>query len=121
MRRVLPLLAVVAAGGLLFAAAAFPAARTTTPGTNIVIGVVLSDQSVNVFEGAKAPRGSIITFLISNRGKRLHNFAVLGKKTPLIKPNHTAKLVVNLLARGAFPYRSTVDKGPRFRGHFIIY
>ena len=71
--------------------------------------------------GREGPARSTIIFLISNRGKKLHNFTVLGKKTPLIKPKHTARLVVNLLSRGAFPYRSTVDKGPRFRGHFIVY
>src|SRR5260221_5656175 len=115
----LVLAAVVAS--LILTAAALPLAKTTTPGSQIVIGVVITDQIVNVFEGAHAPRGSTIIFLISNRGKKLHNFAVLGKKTPLIKPKHTARLVVNLLSRGAFPYRSTVDSGSRFRGHFIVY
>lgn len=114
------LLVAVAAASIL-TVNALSAPKTTSPGKQIVIGVILSDQSVNVFEGAKAPRGSTVIFLISNRGQKVHNFEVLGKKTPLIKPKQGARLVINLLSRGAFPYQSTVDKGPRFRGHFVIY
>lgn len=120
MTRLLLVLAAVAAS-LAFVATGLSQPKTTTPGSQIVIGVILSDRSVNVFEGAKAPRGSTVIFLVSNRGKKLHNFEVLGKKTPLLRPNHTARLVINTLSRGAFPYESTVDKGPRFRGRFVIY
>ncbi|MDX6442545.1 MAG: hypothetical protein QOE43_2274 [Gaiellaceae bacterium] len=120
MARFWVLFALVAAS-LVLAGGAFPSPKTTTPGAQIVIGVILSDQSVNVFDGARAPRGATVIFLISNRGKKRHNFQVFGKRTVLLKPKQSAKMVVNVLARGAFPYQSTVDKGPRFRGHFVIY
>jgi hypothetical protein len=116
VRRILVLAAVLSA---LIAAGV--ASATTTPGAQIVIGVQVSDKSVNVFEGARAPRGSTVIFLVTNWGKKRHNFAVFGKKTPLLKPKQTAKITVNLLSRGAFPYASTVDRGPRFRGHFVVY
>lgn len=119
VKRVVVLAAVLAA--LTAAGVASAAVQTTTPGTQIVIGVQVSDKSVNVFDSARAPRGSTVIFLITNWGKKRHNFAVFGKKTPLLKPHQTAKITVNLLSRGAFPYRSTVDKGPRFRGHFVVY
>lgn len=119
VKRIILLVAALAALALAGTAAA--AVKTTTPGTQIVIGVQVSDKSVNVFEGARAPRGSTVIFLVTNWGKRRHNFAVFGKKTPLLKPHQTAKITVNLLSRGAYPYRSTVDPGPRFRGHFVVY
>jgi hypothetical protein len=120
MRRALSicLLLVVA---LVVGASASAGTRTTVPGAQIVIGVQLHDQSVNVFQGARAPRGSEVIFLITNWGKKRHNFAVFGKKTALLKPHQTAKITVFALARGEFPYRSTVDKGSRFRGMFTVY
>jgi hypothetical protein len=107
--------------GLALAVSASAAPRTTAPGSAVLVGVRITDQSVNVFEGARASRGSIVTFLVSNAGKKLHNFALLGKKTPTIKPGHSARFSVIMLARGRFLYRSTLDSGPRFRGYFTVY
>jgi hypothetical protein len=113
--------AVFAALLLAFAAFAGVARGTTAPGGRYVVGVRITDQSVNVFEGARAPRGAIITFLVANAGKKLHAFSLLGKRTPLIAPKHSARFTVILLARGKFLYRSPVDTGPRFRGYFLVY
>lgn len=115
------LIAALAAAVVALSAFAGAARGTTAPGGRYVIGVRITDASVNVFEAARAPRGAIITFLVANAGKKRHGFMLLGKKTPLIAPNHSARFTVILLARGKFPYRSPVDSGPRFRGYFTVY
>ena len=106
---------------LVIGASASAGTKTTAPGAQIVIGVRINDTSVDVFQGARAPRGAELVFLVTNWGKKRHNFAVFGKKTPLLKTHQTAKITVFALARGDFPYRSTVDKGSRFRGLFTVY
>src|SRR3954471_24842777 len=110
--------ALVAAGALASVAAAAP--QTTSPGGHALIGVRITDRSINVFDGARMARGVLTTFFVANAGKRVHDFSFLGKKTPPIRPGQSRKLTVMLLARGAFVYRSTFDKGARFRGLFIV-
>ena len=48
-----------------------------------------------------------VTFTVTNKGALPHDFKIGGKKTPLIKPGKSAKLVVTLKA-GKFPYLCTV-------------
>jgi uncharacterized cupredoxin-like copper-binding protein len=52
------------------------------------------------------PHGSV-TFTVLNKGKLSHDFKIAGKKTPLIKPGHSAKLTVTLTT-GKSAYRCTV-------------
>ena len=62
-----------------------------------------------------------VTFDVTNASSRVHSFAILGRRTPGIKPGHSAKLVVILLARGVYEYRDLFDKARTFRGLFIVY
>lgn len=48
------------------------------------------------------------TFLFKNIGHVLHDFKINGKKTPLIEPGTTAKLVVTFKKKGKYPYLCTV-------------
>jgi uncharacterized cupredoxin-like copper-binding protein len=52
------------------------------------------------------PHGSV-TFTVVNKGKVAHDFKIAGKKTALIKPGKSAKLIVTLKA-GKYPYLCTV-------------
>jgi uncharacterized cupredoxin-like copper-binding protein len=52
------------------------------------------------------PHGSV-TFTVVNKGKVAHDFKIAGKKTALIKPGKSAKLIVTLIA-GKYPYLCTV-------------
>jgi uncharacterized cupredoxin-like copper-binding protein len=49
-----------------------------------------------------------VTFVFKNIGHVLHDFKINGKKTPLIGPGKTARLVVAFKKKGKFPYLCTV-------------
>ena len=49
-----------------------------------------------------------VAFSFKNIGHVLHDFKINGKKTPLIQPGETAKLVVNFKKKGTYPYRCSV-------------
>jgi uncharacterized cupredoxin-like copper-binding protein len=50
----------------------------------------------------------LVIFTVTNKGKVRHDFAIAGKKTPLLSPRHSATLRLSLLKKGRYPYRSTV-------------
>ena len=58
---------------------------------------------------------------IVNRGKKLHNFTIFGRKTKALKPGQQARFRVMATTRGSFPYQSTLDKGKKFRGHLSVF
>lgn len=60
---------------------------------------VLSRKSV--------PVGTVV-FTVRNKGKVAHDFKINGKKTPLIKPGGSAKLVVAFKKKGSYAYLCTV-------------
>jgi uncharacterized cupredoxin-like copper-binding protein len=49
-----------------------------------------------------------VTFSFKNIGHVRHDFRINGKKTALIQPGTTAKLVVSFKKKGTYPYRCTV-------------
>ena len=55
-----------------------------------------------------AAKPSKVTFSFKNIGHVLHDFKINGKKTPLIQPGKTAKLVVTFKKRGTYAYLCTV-------------
>ena len=54
------------------------------------------------------PRPGKVTFVFKNVGHVQHDFKINGKKTPLISPGKTARLVVTFKKKGKFPYLCTV-------------
>jgi uncharacterized cupredoxin-like copper-binding protein len=48
------------------------------------------------------------TFVFKNVGHVMHDFKIDGKKTPLIGPGKTARLVVTFTKAGKYPYLCTV-------------
>jgi uncharacterized cupredoxin-like copper-binding protein len=55
-----------------------------------------------------AARPGKVTFVFKNTGHVLHDFSIRGKKTPLIQPGKTAKLVVSFTKKGKYGYLCTV-------------
>jgi uncharacterized cupredoxin-like copper-binding protein len=49
-----------------------------------------------------------VTFTFKNVGHVQHDFKINGKRTPLIRPGKTARLVVTFKRKGTFPYLCTV-------------
>ena len=49
-----------------------------------------------------------VTFVFKNVGHVLHDFKISGKKTPLLQPGRTARLVVTFKKKGRYPYSCTV-------------
>jgi plastocyanin len=120
------------------AALAAPASSlaTTVPTKTILVQVLITDQKMIVVQYQNAisgngtpeyllmagsiPRGDYLRFIVLNRGKKAHDFAVFGKTTKPIKPG--GKATFNKLAkvRGTFQYRSTLDSGKAFRGKIVV-
>ena len=61
-----------------------------------------------------------MTFAVKNTGKKDHSFQIAGKKTAVLKPGKSAKLVVTFTKAGPFTYTSTVagDAGKGMKGTF---
>lgn len=109
MQRVRILLALLVVG-VVGAGAAFaiPAigARSTAAKT-VTIKVTATDFKFKLSK-ASVPTGTTVVFKVTNKGKIPHDFKINGKKTPLIQPGKTAKLVVSFKKKGTYPYLCTV-------------
>jgi uncharacterized cupredoxin-like copper-binding protein len=92
----------VALAALVAAApvAARPAAATATT-------VTVTMKEFKFILSKKTVRHGTITFKLVNKGALLHDFKIAGKKSKLIKPKKTGKLVVTL-KKGKLPYLCTV-------------
>ena len=49
-----------------------------------------------------------VTFVFKNIGHVQHDFKINGKKTPLISPGQTARLVITFKKKAKYPYLCTV-------------
>jgi uncharacterized cupredoxin-like copper-binding protein len=49
-----------------------------------------------------------VTFAFKNIGHVSHDFKINGKKTPLIQPGTTARIIVTFKKKGKYPYLCTV-------------
>jgi len=134
-RRLATLAGAVLALALLCSSASLAGSRTTAPGKNVLVYFVINDKEIRYqiyreTAGGGASdltlekyvlRGDFARFFVINRGKARHGFAFLGKKFAPLRPGHRARFSRALLARGAFPYRSTTDPGKAFKGVFRVY
>jgi uncharacterized cupredoxin-like copper-binding protein len=106
IRSVLALAAVaVAAFALIPLAGARTDRQTTAKATTVQVKggeffFRLSTKSV--------AKPGTVTFVFKNIGHVLHDFKINGKKTPLIQPGKTAKLVVTFKKKAKYPYLCTV-------------
>jgi hypothetical protein len=110
------------------------AAKTTKPSQVVLIQVALHDWGITMgvqqqvepgqyayASANSANRGQIGDIFVQNLGKKPHSFALLGKKTKVLKPGGRGFLHLQFLVRGSFPWQSPVDKNKKgFRGVFIV-
>jgi uncharacterized cupredoxin-like copper-binding protein len=88
--------------GVADAARMHRTATTTVKVTAKEFKFVLSKRSVH--------RGRVV-FVVHNAGRLAHDFKIAGRKTKLIKPRKTVRLVVTFRKKGRYTYLCTV------RGH----
>jgi nitrite reductase (NO-forming) len=98
-------LAALTAGGFALAAG------TSAAGTNRHAAVTTVTVAASEFKfklsRTTAPVGTVV-FKLVNKGKIAHNFAIDGKKTPLLNPGKSATLKVVFKKKGRFAYLCTV-------------
>jgi hypothetical protein len=124
---------VAAVAAAVLAGSAVGARTTTAPSKSVLVEVLITDKGIVLARWVSSlthnglmvlagpvPRGDYVSINILNRGKKVHDFTVFGKKTPRIKPGGKAHIFVRALSRGTFPYRSTLDKGKSFRGSIVV-
>jgi mono/diheme cytochrome c family protein len=99
-RRLLVLGAAAIAVPLLLTPAA-PAEKTA-----VTVNVTLTDTSIKL--SRKSVPADTVTFSVKNAGKAKHSFKILTKKTPVLAPGRSARLVVKFAKAGKFPFSSTV-------------
>ena len=107
MKRILSLLVLCAAAGVLLFAA-IPAGARTTATT-----VKVTAKEYKFILSTKTARHGTVIFKVTNRGKIKHDFKIAGKKTIQLKPNKSATLTV-VLKKGKHPYICTVDSHAKF-------
>jgi mono/diheme cytochrome c family protein len=112
------LFAVVAAGAAALLIVSLAVAGSTA--AKVTINVTAKDYSFTLSK-KNAPAGQV-TFSVKNSGKKDHSFQIAGKKTAVIKPGKTAKLVVTFKKAGPFPYVSAVagDAKKGMKGIFTV-
>jgi mono/diheme cytochrome c family protein len=116
--RVLIALALAVAAPLLAVSASLAARGGPAAAKPVTITVTARDYSFKL-SAKTAPVGKV-TFAVKNTGKKNHSFQIAGKKTPVLKPGKSAKLVVTFTKAGPFAYTSTVagDAAKGMKGTF---
>jgi mono/diheme cytochrome c family protein len=114
--RHLAAVAVAAAAPLLVSAASLADTRAAP----VTINVTAVDYAFKL--SAKTAAAGKVTFAVRNTGKKDHGFQIAGRKTPVLKPGKSAKLVVTFAKSGPFAYTSTVagDAARGMKGTFTV-
>jgi hypothetical protein len=104
---------------------------TTAPPEVVTVKITMTDMAFRVGPKA-APRGAIGRFILVNRGKKAHTFALGHLKhgsgsqtgfTKSLKPGQQLVLILFLDYRGKLPYRGTLPADrtkPAMQGTFHI-
>jgi mono/diheme cytochrome c family protein len=97
------------------------AGRTESSGAHAVTIKVTARDYTFKLSKKTAPAGKV-TFVVKNAGKKNHNFKITNKKTPILKPGKSAKLIVTFKKAGNFAYTSTVpgDAKKGMKGVFKV-
>lgn len=100
-------LAAVAIAGLALAQLASARTDRQTTATATTIQVKGGEFFFRLSTKSIAKPGKV-TFAFRNIGHVMHDFKINGKKTPMIQPGKTAKLVVTFKKKGKYAYLCTV-------------
>ena len=102
-------LALAAAATAASALVPFASARTDGPARAAATTVQVKGGEFFFRLSAKSiARPGKVTFVFKNIGHVMHDFKINGKRTPLIGPGKTARLVVTFKKKGKYPYLCTV-------------
>jgi len=99
------LVALVAAATLALPAAAH---RSATSAATLGVTAGLPGEFKFKLSKTSVPKGKV-TIIVTNRGNLPHDFKIAGKKTPLLSPGKTSKLIVTFTKAGKFTYMCTVS------------
>jgi uncharacterized cupredoxin-like copper-binding protein len=107
--RSISVLAAVAIAALAFVqlASARTERQTTAAATATTIQVKGGEFFFRLSTKSIAKPGKV-TFVFRNIGHVSHDFKISGRKTPMIGPGKTARLVVTFKKKGKYPYLCTV-------------
>ena len=108
MRRVVALLSL---GALMVAATssgilAGSSSASTSKSASQHVTVIAKEFSFTLSK--KSVKTGTVIFTVKNKGKLAHDFAIAGKRTPLIAPGKSAILKVKFKQQGRFTYMCTV-------------
>ena len=103
LSKVVLVLAVALAAGILAASGSASPAR----GASAAIQVKGGEFFFKLSTKSTAKPGKV-TFVFKNVGHITHDFKINGKRTPLIQPGKTARLVVTFKRKARYPYLCTV-------------
>jgi hypothetical protein len=116
VKSLLSTVAAVSAVALVPAAQGVAQPQTTAPPEVITVRVNMTDTAFGV-SPKTVPRGDIARFILVNRGKKAHTFALGHTKhasgtqtgfTRTLTPGQQAVLILFMDYRGALPYRGTL-------------
>jgi uncharacterized cupredoxin-like copper-binding protein len=122
------LLAICAAAALAVAGSAAGGSQTTNVPAIFTVKVTLSDAKIAMTPN-HAVRGSTITFVLINRGKKTHTFVIGDPKrgaghgqgfAQTLKPNQQFQKVMFLDYRGKLPFTTRAGSAIVGRGMFTI-
>ena len=89
--------------------AGLASARTDAPAAAASTTVSVSGKEFSFhLSKTSIPKPATVTFSFHNAGTMKHDFAIGGKKTPLIGRGKTARLTVTFHKKGRFKYICTV-------------
>jgi hypothetical protein len=112
------------ASAVIAMVASASATATTTPGVSLKLPVIITDSSISIANNSSMQRGVIVTFVAVNKGKKTHNFSLMGHTTRALKPGAHGFFTIDLQHRGAWTYKSTYgpDKSnKKLTGFFTVY
>jgi mono/diheme cytochrome c family protein len=112
--------AVALAASLLLGSVSLAAVSSSAAGHVATVTVTARDYAFKLSTKA-APVGKV-TFAVKNTGQKNHSFQIAGKKTAVLTPGKSAKLVVTFTKAGPFAYTSTVagDAKKGMKGTFTV-
>ena len=89
--------------------AGLASARTDSPARAAATAISVRGKEFSFrLSKTSIPKPETVTFSFRNVGTMAHDFAIGGKKTRLIGPGKTARLIVTFHKKGRFPYLCTV-------------
>jgi hypothetical protein len=100
--------------------------RTTNEPAIFTVKVTITDHSI-VLSPRHGARGSTVTFILTNRGRKVHTFGIGTAKAGYsqgfartLKPNQQLRIVMYLDVRGVLKYYNRTGKTPVAVGSFRI-